>query len=137
MEFEITDKIPLKDKNSILNGLVKYNSSKLSNLEPVELGVYYKVDGKVKAGLIGNTHGNWLQINILWVSDELRGYGVGSKLLAAAEQEALNRNCKYSILYTSEFQAPGFYVKYGYQEAFVLENFPLTGQRYYYIKNLV
>ena len=46
MEFEITDKIPLKDKNSILNGLAEYNSSKLSNLEPVELGVYYKVDGK-------------------------------------------------------------------------------------------
>ena len=137
MEFEITNSIPPDDEKSIYEGLAEYNRSKLGNLEPVRLGVYHKVDGTVKAGLIGSTHGNWLQINILWVSDELRGCGVGSKLLAVAEREALNRNCKYSILYTSEFQAPGFYTKFGYQEAFVLKDFPLTGQRYYYIKNLV
>lgn len=51
-------------------------------------------------------------------------------------RETEKRNCKYVFLDTFSFQAPEFYKKYGYQEQFVLENYPLTGERYYYTKSL-
>lgn len=137
MDFEITDVITAEDNSEMYKGLYSYNLSKIEDKNPRKLGVYHRVDGKILGGVVGVTHGNWLEIDYLWVSDELRGSGIGSELLAAAEREAVNRNCKYSFLYTFGFQAPGFYAKYGYREVFTLENFPLTGSRHYFVKNLV
>ena len=135
--LEITDIVADEDRERIRKGLVEYNLSQLEDKSPKELGIYYKVEGEIKAGLIGETHGNWLEIDYLWVSEKLRNRGIGSSLLAAAEKEALRRNCKYCFLNTFGFQAPKFYTKYGYHEIFVLENLPLTGTRHYYVKNLV
>ena len=79
-------------------------------------------------------------IKYLWVKEYLRGQGTGKKLLWEAEKEAEKRNCKYVFLDTFSFQAPDFYKKYGYQQGyqqqFALENYPLTGKRYYYTKSL-
>ena len=91
----------------------------------------------MKAGLIGLTYGNWMEIDLLFVSDELRGCGIGSKILQAAEEEAIKRGCKYSFLYTYDFQGPKFYSKYGYREVFTMENYPHTGKRHYFVKELV
>nr|MBA2814547.1 Metallo-beta-lactamase superfamily protein [Candidatus Pantoea persica] len=38
------------------------------------------------ARLTGSTSGNWLRIDMLWVSDALRGQGVGTQLIQAAEE---------------------------------------------------
>ncbi len=44
-------------------------------------------DGEIVGGLIGETHWNWLYVNLLFVREELRGRGYGERLLARAEQE--------------------------------------------------
>lgn len=137
LNFEITDCIAQKDKDAIFDGLVKYNLSKMEDKNPRQLAICHKVDGQVKAGLIGTTVGDWLEVDLLWISDELRHSGLGSSMLAAAEEEAVKRGCKHSTLYTYGFQAPAFYARHGYQEVFVLENFPKTGKRHYYVKELV
>ena len=59
-----------------------------------------------------------------------------NQLLKQAEETAKERGCKYSFLDTFSFQAPEFYKKYGYKEVFALENYPVTGKRYYYTKTL-
>lgn len=76
------------------------------------------MDGIIKAGLIGEIHGNWLEIDYLWVEKGLRKTGIGSQLLQEAESEAKRRGCKYCFLNTFGFQAPNFYMKYGYKEVF-------------------
>ena len=75
-------------------------------------------------------------IKFLWVSESLRGRNIGSEILLQAEQTAKERGCRFAFLDTFGFQAPLFYQKHGYQEAFVLEEYPLTGKRYYFTKNL-
>ncbi len=50
-----------------------------------DLGIYFQDEtGKKLAGLIGNTHGNWLFVKYLWVSEELRGQNIGSQILVKA-----------------------------------------------------
>lgn len=93
--------------------------------------------GKKLAGLTGETFGNWLCIQFLFVSETLRGAGVGSRLLEAAENEAVRRGCKYAFVNTFSFQAPEFYIKHGYREVFTLEEYPYTGKRHYYTKELL
>ena len=139
MNFRIADTEDEKDVKFIFENLDAYNQTKLQpdekNARP--LCVYYEGDeGKILAGLVAKTHGNWMFTRFLYVSDELRGQGVGSQLLKAAEDEARARGCKYSYLETCNFQAPNVYPKYGYREIFTLENFPVHGTKHVFTKEL-
>lgn len=137
MKLEITDKITEEDENIIFKELLGYNLARIEDKNPRDLGIYLQdEEGQKIAGLIGNTHGNWLSIKFLWVSEELRGQNIGSDILNQAEKTAKKRGCKYSFLDTFSFQAPEFYRKHGYKEVFVLENYPVTGNRHYFTKTL-
>jgi len=137
MNFEITDIIKEQDRETIFQGLLEYNLERIEDKNPKDLGVYFQNEtGEKLAGLIGDTHGNWLTVKYLWVSEELRGKHIGSQILKQAEDTAKQRGCKYAFLDTFSFQAPMFYKKHGYQEVFALEEYPVTGKRYYFTKTL-
>lgn len=73
MDFIITDKITECDKTEIFQGLLEYNLSKMKDKNPKELGIYLEGEnGQKLAGLIGDTHGNWLTVKYLWVEKTLR-----------------------------------------------------------------
>ena len=73
------------------------------------------VSGRIVAGIAGNTWGGCLEIRQLWVESSLRGQGLGTKLLAAAEQEARRRGCEQALLMTFTFQAPALYTKHAFE----------------------
>jgi GNAT superfamily N-acetyltransferase len=81
-------------------------------------------DGTLAAGLTGLTQWQWLYVDYLWVDERWRGSGLGSRLMRCAEDEAVRRGCRWSRLYTYDFQAPGFYAKRGYEQWGVLEDYP-------------
>lgn len=114
-----------------------YNRSKREAAESEPLNLYVEDDsGQVMAGLVAETFGNWLEIEYLFVKEDLRGQGIGSQLLQQAESEAKKRNCRFAFVNTYQFQAPAFYQKYGYKEVFTMKDYPYTGQRHYYQKEL-
>ncbi len=137
MKFRITDEVLEQDKSEIFQGLLEYSLARIEDKNPKDLGVYFEDDaGRKLAGLIGDTHGNWLTVQFLWVSEELRGQHIGSSILEQAEKTAKERGCKYAFLDTFGFQAPGFYEKHGYKQVFALEKYPITGKRHYFTKVL-
>ena len=114
-----------------------YNRSKREEAASEPLNLYLEDEkGNLMAGLVAETFGNWLEIEYLFVKEELRGQRIGSKLLQRAENEAKNRNCRFAFVNTYQFQAPDFYQKHGYKEVFALQDYPYTGQRFYYQKDL-
>ena len=125
-------------KSQIIGDLIRsYNLSKREVAESEPLNLYVEDDsGELMAGLVAETFGNWLEIEYLFVKEDLRGQGIGSQLLQQAECEAKKRNCRFAFVNTYQFQAPAFYQKQGYKEVFTLKDYPYTGQRYYYQKDL-
>lgn len=93
-------------------------------------------DEEAVGGVIGETHWDWLYVNLMWVREDLRGRGYGRRLLELAEDEARERGAKNAYLDTFSFQAPGFYKKQGYQVFGELKDFPAGHQRYYLTKEL-
>ena len=73
-------------------------------------------DGVLLGGLMGRTGRGWLAIDYLALPMSEQGSGLGTRLLAMAEAEAVRRGCNGALLYTVQFQAPGFYEKLGYRE---------------------
>ena len=91
---------------------------------------------QVVGGLFAWTYWNWLEVKYLWVKEELRGKGYGSKLVFAAEKEAIQRGCESAFLDTFSFQALNFYKKLGYSIFGILEDFLGQHQRYFLKKSL-
>ena len=119
------------------NLIRSYNRSKREAAECEPLNLYVEDEqGQLLAGLVAETFGNWLEIEYLFVKEDLRGQGIGSQLLQQAESEAKKRNCRFAFVNTYQFQAPDFYQKYGYKEVFPMKEYPYTGQRHYYQKEL-
>ncbi|MCS6890555.1 MAG: GNAT family N-acetyltransferase [Rhodovarius sp.] len=103
--------------------------------EPVTV-LARNAEGEVRGGLLGLTYWNWLFIDWLWLHREERGRGVGSALLARAEEIARRRGCTHAYTDTFSFQAPQFWVRNGWTEAGRLEGMPPGHARIWFQKRL-
>ena len=105
------------DVDVLAYGLEAYNEGRWPQHPPWQpLAIFLRNEAQIVAGLAGETYCGWLFVKHLWVSEGLRGRGVGRELMARAEALARERGCHSAYLDTFSFQAPGFYEKLGYQE---------------------
>lgn len=93
--------------------------------------------GRLCGGLLGSTLWDWLQVEILWVEESLRGSGYGSELLRTAEAHALSIGCHSAKLDTFDFETRGFYEKAGYRVYGQLDGFPAGHTHFHLSKSLV
>jgi GNAT superfamily N-acetyltransferase len=136
LRFDVEDAPVDADIEVLTNGLEAFNESRWPGHQPWRPLAAFAREGKsVVAGLAGETYSGWLFIRYLWVSDALRGRGIGRKLMADAEARALERSCHSAYVDTFSFQAPGFYPKLGY-EVFGELDYPPGHKRIFLQKRL-
>ncbi|GAA5187863.1 hypothetical protein GCM10023322_37150 [Rugosimonospora acidiphila] len=92
--------------------------------------------GALVGGLAGWTWGGCGGIGLLWVREQSRREGWGSRLLRAAEQEARRRGCTRMVVSSMTFQAPGFYRRHGYVETGRTEGLPGGHSDVHFFKRL-
>ena len=121
----------------VRESLLHFNTTRVGEDGHATLNlVEYDADGNVIAGLLGGTYWGWMYVNILWVRESHRRTGIGSRLLAEAEREALHRGCHHVHLDTMSWQAPEFYRKHGYEVIGILPDIPEGNQKYLLMKAL-
>lgn len=90
----------------------------------------------VLGGVWGNTYWGWLQVEMVFVPEALRGRGFGARLMNLAEEEAVRRGCHAAWLETTSFLDPGFYVRRGYRVFAQLEDYPPGHRRLFLRREL-
>lgn len=137
MEIEVLEN-PEQELIDYLDGkIAAFNWANWEISERIPLAVQLKNDqGEIIAGAAGRTFGNWLLINTLWVSDELRGQKIGSEILKEIEASGKERGCIKCLLDTLNFQAMPFYEKHGYKTQWIQQDYPKTGCKYFMVKDL-
>ena len=126
-----------KEIDFVNDSLARFNDEKVGpdNHELLNI-VEYDDDKSVIAGLLGGTYWGWMHLDILWVDENHRGLGIGSKLLVAAEEEASRRGCHAVHVDTMSWQAPEFYKKHGYKIISELDDIPLGNKKFHLVKDL-
>jgi GNAT superfamily N-acetyltransferase len=129
---------PPADAETVRGGLLAFNVAHAGDPGTAPLGVFARdAGGRVVGGLLGTIAWEWLHVEKLWLPDELRGTGTGSRLLRAAEEHAAARGCRGVYLETLDYQARPFYERHGYELYGVLEDYPPGHRRYHFAKRLV
>ena len=83
--------------------------------------------GDFAAGLSGWTWGTCAGISMVWVREDRRAHGAGSRLLASAERVARERGCHQIVVSSFTFQAPGSTSGTASSETGRTEDLPVAG----------
>ena len=106
MEFHVEDHPDPLDIELLETQIRREASAAMSLGDEVDLAIFVRDDaGKIVAGISGWTWGDCCELQSLWVAPSLRGRGLATKLLAAAETEAAERGCSQTVHFTYGFQA--------------------------------
>ncbi len=135
--IEVTASKADQDSAFIENGLRLFNLQFAEPDQHTLLRVFARNDqGEVVGGLLGETFWRWLYVADLWIDETYRHSGLGTRLMSAAENEAIRRGCVHALLDTFEFQAPDFYPKLGYNIWATLDDLPPGHTRIYFKKDM-
>jgi GNAT superfamily N-acetyltransferase len=117
--------------------LRKYNRSRVPQDPTWNVLLTIEDDaGELMAGLYGHVSYTWLFVEVVWVAEQLRRQGCGTRLLKRAEEHAREHGCYGVWLDTFSFQARGFYEKQGYTLFGELPNYPGEHSRFFMSKKL-
>jgi len=117
-ELFLTDKPDAEARRLIDDRLGDYNAKHAGTWDPRPLAVLVRErsSGQIVGGMLGRTSLGLLFIDLVYIPEELRGRQLGTRMLHMAEEESARRGCRGAVLYTINFQAPGFYERHGWRE---------------------
>ena len=107
------------------------------DFRPLAVFVREPQTGKVIGGLHGRSEFGLLYIaRFFFLPEDRRSARIGSRVLAMAEEEGRRRGCSRIALTTLSIEAPGLYLKPGYDIAATIDCEPPGLTRYYMVKKL-
>jgi GNAT superfamily N-acetyltransferase len=130
--YRIEEPAAPEDVAAIERGLEAYNAQFAPPGNFTSLVIVVRdAAGAVAGGLLAVTFWGWLHLDRLWLNERARGQGLGSRLLALAEDEGRRRGCHHVFVDTMSFQALPFYLKHGYSLWGELHDFPIGHARHF------
>jgi GNAT superfamily N-acetyltransferase len=125
------------DAQFIRQKLNEFNFNLVPDYNHEILNLIVRRQNTLIAGLVGDTYWNWLYVGLFWVDERERDHGLGTQILAKAEEIATQRGCKNAHLETHDFQNLEFYQKRGYVIFGKLDDLPEGHTKYYLRKQLI
>ncbi len=133
IDGDLTD----RDMEVMVDGMLAYHASKGHPRKVDKYSITIKDgEGKLVGCVMVSFLWNGMEIGTLWIDETKRGQGLGTKLMAMAEDEGKRRGATFAYTNTFTWQAPGFYEKLGYTLYGKLEDFPAGNELSYYRKDL-
>jgi GNAT superfamily N-acetyltransferase len=124
VEFRVDDAPEAHDIEFLETQIRREASAAMGLGEEAELAIFVRDGETILAGISGWTWGDCCELQSLWVHPSLRGHGLATQLIAAAETEATTRGCSQTVHFTYGFQARGLYERNGYELVGRVANFP-------------
>jgi GNAT superfamily N-acetyltransferase len=122
-----------EDITLVKNALYEFNMMRMNDHNPNPINLFVRDESNViYGGLLASCWGEWAHIDFLWVSEQARHQGFGTKLLNTAHDQARDFGCRGAYLETFTFQARPFYERFGYEVVGEVKDFP-PGQTFFFM----
>lgn len=108
-ELEV-EKVVGEGLNAFNDAVVGY-----ADRAPLHVIVRDTDSGAIVGGISGKTSLGLMFIDLVYLPEDLRGRNIGTRMMELAENEARRRDCRAGVLFTINFQAPGFYQRLGWR----------------------
>jgi len=120
----VVDYTPSEADNAVVTEGITASIENIVGERDKAFSIFLKNDsGKVFGGIQAFLDTESVYIDVLWVEESLQKQGYGTKLLGAAEREAIENGCTFSLVDTWDFQAEEFYLKNGYERIGEIKNY--------------
>ena len=129
VEFHVEDHPDPADLDVLETQIRREASAAMGLGGEADLAMFVRDAGRVVAGISGWTRGDCCELQSLWVAPGLRGRGLATRLLAAAEAEAAARGCSQTVHFTYAFQARALYEQNGYELVGSRPGLPIRNKR--------
>ena len=131
LTLELTD-APAADDLAVVDDGLHASNLAAADLDAVlPLAVFARDGaGTIVGGLRARSWGRAAEIQQLWVRTDLRGRGLGRRLIETAEAALVARGCTLVYLETFSWQAPSLYRRCGFDVAAQFDGMPDDGVKY-------
>ena len=138
LDIAAVDELDPVDAAMISDGLRAYYVEQAGyyDFRPLAVFVRDRQTGNIIGGLHGRSEFGLVYVAWFFLPEDRRRAGIGSRVLAMAEEEGRRRGCTRIALTTLSIEAPGFYRKQGYEVAATIDCEPPGLTRYYMMKKL-
>lgn len=141
MKVELSVSPSEEELKAISDGIAAFNEQFLPNDSAFDSGFRFVLivrndSGDIVGGLQASVVWSYCILELLWLSEETRGSGVGSKLMHQLEDFAQEKGLCQIRTETLDFQAKPFYEKLGYRVYGELEDTPKGHTTYFLVKEL-
>lgn len=121
--IKFIDQIPADLEEKMRNNLIKYERSLGIDVNYRRFSLVLSEEGRREVGVL-NAYTAFAEVYIddIWVDSSCRGKGYGKKLIEELEQHFKGKGYNNINLVTSQFQAPDFYKKCGFELEFIRKN---------------
>lgn len=130
---------PDKIKEILQKALREYNHDFLGQYKLKPFSIYMKDDlSEIIAGISGfvlSKH-SVIRLEYVWVREDFRNKGVGTKLFQRLDGYAAMNQCKRIQVSTMEFQGPSFYEKMGYKRIGTIPKWFCDRDEIFYMKEV-
>ena len=128
---------PWEKIKALRSQLRQYNRELGQTDQGTSLGIFLRdQQDNLTGGISAWVWGATVEINFLWLSENLRGRGIGRQLMLQIEQAAREQGAIQAVLSTFSFQAPDFYKKLGYEMVATIDGLGNGHKKFYLRKNL-
>jgi GNAT superfamily N-acetyltransferase len=115
-KFDLDEHPSPEDFRTLVDGVRSFNRDRTGDEWPRSVAYYLRdSERRIIAGVQGTLWGRSIHIDALWVDEQHRGSGYGSKLMTAIERYAAAHAHPLVYLETTSFQALPFYEGLGYR----------------------
>ncbi|HEX6186929.1 MAG TPA: GNAT family N-acetyltransferase [Pyrinomonadaceae bacterium] len=116
MNLELDESPSPEDFRTLVDGVRLFNRDQTGDEWPRPVAFYIRdAERRIIAGVQGTLWGRSMHIDALWVDEQHRAGGHGSKLMKAIEEYAAAHTHPLVYLETTSFQALPFYEGLGYR----------------------
>lgn len=141
MQIEVVTSPDKEALKTISKGIESFNQKYMADEVVFEPDTKFAVfardeNGNVIGGIRATAFWNYCIIELLWLSEDIRGLGIGSQLMDAAEHFAIEKGFKYMRTETLSFQAKPFYEKHGFKVFGELVDYPEGHTTFCLVKEL-